>query len=172
MEQWVGKLRNGRIERVLPSPMKLYQATTVKVIVHGVADTAAPQLPGAHVAELKVSPRMAVTLTAEDNPDEFTIEAQSDPIQFVPLDGTATWLWRVTPKQPASNQKLTIRAKLVYPDNSGQSIEEEITSYTDTVNVNVPGLWASLKKTFWDDPGAVAKYLLPGAPALSFSLAS
>ena len=148
--------------------MKLYEATTVKVIVHGVADTSGPVIPGDHVAELKVSPRMAVTLTAEDNPDEFTIESQSDAIQFVPLDGTATWLWSVKPKQPASNQKLTIRAKLVYPDSSGQSVEEEITSYTDTVNVNVPGLWASLRKTFWDDPGAVAKYLLPGGAGFVF----
>jgi hypothetical protein len=141
--------------------MKLHDTAVVKVVVHGIADTAAKSMAGATTGTLKVSPRMQVQLSAEDNPDEFEIDPKVGEIQFVPIDGSATWMWRVTPKQPAQNQTLTIRALLVYPDK-GEQIEQEITSYTAQISVSVPGFWASLQGAFWNDPGAAMKYVLPG----------
>ncbi len=141
--------------------MKLHETAVVKVVVHGFADTAAKSMAGATTGTLKVSPRMQVQLSAEDNPDEFEIEPKVGQIQFVPIDGSVTWMWKVTPKQPAENQTLTIRALLVYPDN-GQQIEQEITSYTAQISVSVPGFWASLREAFWNDPTAMVKYVLPG----------
>ena len=161
VQGWVKQLKMGRVDRSIPPQMKLHEATVVKVVVHGFADTSQAAMPGATTDTLKVSPRMQVQLTAEDNPDEFDIEPKVGEIQFVPIDGTATWMWKVTPKQPATNQTLTVRALLVYPDK-GQQIEQEVTSYVAQVNVSVPGVWASLKEAFWNDPSAPVKYLLPG----------
>jgi hypothetical protein len=161
VQGWVKQLKSGRVDRLIPPQMKLHEATLVKVVVHGFADTSPAAMPGATTDTLKVSPRMQVQLTAEDNPDEFDIEPKVGEIQFVPIDGTATWMWKVTPKQPATNQTLTVRALLVYPDQ-GQQTEQEITSYVAQVNVTVPGFWASLKEAFWNDPSAPVKYLLPG----------
>lgn len=159
--QWKNELKNGKIDRLIPPQMKLHETTVVQVVVHGYADTGQNNLPGAQTGTLKVSPRMQVQLTAEDNPDEFDIDPKVGAIQFVPIDGSTTWMWNVTPKQPAENQKLTIRALLVYPDN-GQQIEQEITSYVATVSVRVPGFWESLREEFWNNPSGAIKYVLPG----------
>jgi len=159
--QWKNELKNGKIDYLIPPQMKLHETTVVQVVMHGYADTSKNNLPGAKTGTLKVSPRMQMQLTAEDNPDEFGIDPKVGAIQFVPIDGSTTWMWNITPKQPAENQKLTIRALLVYPDN-GQQIEQEITSYVATVSVRVPGFWESLREEFWDDPSAAIKYLLPG----------
>jgi hypothetical protein len=161
VQQWKNQLKSGKIDYRIPSQMKLHETAVVKVIVHGFADTAAKSMAGATTGTLKVSPRMQVQLSAEDNPDEFEIEPKVGEIQFVPIDGSATWMWKVTPKQPAENQTLTIRALLVYPDK-GEQIEQEITSYTAQISVSVPGFWASLTEAFWNDPGAAMKYVLPG----------
>ncbi|MBN9615825.1 MAG: hypothetical protein BGO25_12660 [Acidobacteriales bacterium 59-55] len=161
VQQWKNQLRNGKIDYLIPSQMKLHDTAVVKVVVHGIADTAAKSMAGATTGTLKVSPRMQVQLSAEDNPDEFEIDPKVGEIQFVPIDGSATWMWQVTPKQPAQNQTLTIRALLVYPDK-GEQIEQEITSYTAKISVSVPGFWASLQEAFWNDPGAAMKYVLPG----------
>ncbi len=159
--QWKKELKNGKIDYLIPVQMKLHETTVVKVVVHGYADAAAASMAGATTGTLKVSPRMQVQLSAENNPDEFEIDPKVGQIQFVPIDGSTTWMWNVTPKQPAENQTLTIRALLVYPDN-GQQIEQEITSYTATVSVRVQGFWASLREAFWNDPSAAIKYVLPG----------
>lgn len=159
--QWKNELKNGKIDYLIPLQMKLHETTVVQVVVHGYADTGQNNLPGAQTGTLKVSPRMQMQLTAEDNPDEFEIDPKDGAIQFVPIDGSTTWMWNVTPNQPAENQRLTIRALLVYPDN-GQQIEQEITSYIATVNVRVPGFWESLREDFWNDPSAAIKYVLPG----------
>lgn len=159
--QWKNELKNGKIDYLIPAQMKLHETTVVKVVVHGFADAAATSMAGATTGTLKVSPRMQVQLSAENNPDEFEIDPKAGQIQFVPIDGSATWMWNVTPKQPAENQTLTIRALLVYPDN-GQQIEQEITSYTATVSVSVQGFWASLREAFWNDPATAIKYVLPG----------
>ncbi len=159
--QWKNELKNGRIDYLIPLQMKLHDTAVVKVVVHGYADAGQNNLAGAKAGTLKVSPRMQMQLTAEDNPDEFEIDPKDGAIQFVPIDGSTTWMWNVTPKQPAENQRLTIRALLVYPDN-GQQIEQEITSYIATVNVRVPGFWESLREDFWNDPSAAIKYVLPG----------
>ena len=161
VQQWKNQLKNGKIDYLIPSQMKLHDTAVVKVVVHGIADTAAKSMPGATTDTLKVSPRMQVQLSAEENPDEFEIDPKVGQIQFVPIDGSATWMWKVTPKQPAENQTLTIRALLVYPDK-GEQTEQEITSYTARVTVSVPGFWASLQEAFWDDPAAAMKYVLPG----------
>jgi hypothetical protein len=161
VQQWKNQLKNGKIDYLIPPQMKLHETAVVKVVVHGFADTAAKSMAGATTGTLKVSPRMQVQLSAEDNPDEFEIEPKVGQIQFVPIDGSVTWMWKVTPKQPAENQTLTIRALLVYPDN-GQQIEQEITSYTAQISVSVPGFWASLREAFWNDPTAMVKYVLPG----------
>lgn len=161
VQQWKNQLKNGKIEYLVPSQMKLHDTAVVKVVVHGIADTAAKSMAGATTGTLKVSPRMQVQLSAEDNPDEFEIDPKVGEIQFVPIDGSATWMWQVTPKQPAENQTLTIRALLVYPDK-GEQIEQEITSYTAKISVSVPGFWASLQEAFWNDPGVAMKYVLPG----------
>lgn len=168
VQGWVKRLKNGRVDRLIPPQMKLHEATVVKVVVHGFGDTAQTAMPGAATDTLKVSPRMQVQLTAEENPDEFDIEPKVGEIQFVPIDGSATWMWKVTPKQPAENQTLTVRALLVYPDK-GQQIEQEITSYVAKVNVSVPGFWSSVKEAFWNDPSAPIKYLLPGGAGFAFA---
>ncbi|HZY74626.1 MAG TPA: hypothetical protein VFE22_16065 [Edaphobacter sp.] len=160
VQQWKNQLKNGKIDYLIPSQMKLHETSVVKVVVHGFADTA-QGMAGATTSTLKVSPRMQVQLSAEENPDEFDIDPKVGEIQFVPIDGSATWMWKVMPKQPAENQTLTIRALLVYPDK-GEQTEQEITSYTARVTVSVPGFWASLEEAFWDDPAAAMKYVLPG----------
>lgn len=161
VQQWKQKLKNGKIEYLLPAQMKLHETSSVRVVVHGFEDVGGVRLPGAKSDALKVSPRMQVQLSADENPGEFEISPKDGEIQFVPIDGAATWMWNVTPKQPAQDQKLTIRALLVYPDK-GQQIEQEVTSYTAVVSVSVPGFWEALRETFWSDPKAAMKYVLPG----------
>jgi hypothetical protein len=88
-------------------------------------------------------------------------------VQLVPIDGTARWQWRVTPKEPATDQKLTIRALLVYPNDPNKAAVE-ITSYTAEVSVQVGSLWEWAKYLFWNDPVALLKYLLPGGAGFAF----
>lgn len=113
--------------------MSLPASTTVSVVVHGYEDVSGPVAAGAQSAALKVSQRMRVTLSAEGNPNEFKIEPDGTyDVQLVPLDGTARWRWKVTPKEPAKDQTLTIRALLVYPNDPNKA-DVEITSYTAEV---------------------------------------
>jgi len=168
IQKWEKELRTGKIEYNLPTKMSLPDATTVSVVVHGYEDVSGPVQAGAQSAALKVSQRMKVELSAEYNPDEFKIEPDgTDAVQLVPIDGTARWQWKVTPKEPAADQKLTIRALLVYPDDPNKA-DVEITSYTAEVSVQVGSLWEWIKYLFWNNPVALLKYLLPGGAGFVF----
>jgi hypothetical protein len=158
IQKWQKELKTGKIEYNLPTKMSLPEATTVSVVVHGYEDVSGPVSAGAQSAALKVSQRMRVVLSAEGNPDEFKIQPDgTEDVQLVPIDGTARWQWKVTPKEPATNQKLTIRALLVYPDDPNKA-NVEITSYTAEVSVQVGSLWEWIKYLFWNDPVGLLKY--------------
>ena len=168
IQKWEKQLKTGKIEYSLPTKMSLPDATTVSVVVHGYEDVSGPVPAGAQSAALKVSQRMRVVLSAEENPNEFKIEPdQTEDVQLVPIDGTARWQWKVTPKAPATDQKLTIRALLVYPNDPNKAAVE-ITSYTAEVSVQVGSLWEWAKYLFWNDPVGLLKYLLPGGAGFAF----
>jgi hypothetical protein len=168
IQKWEKELKTGKIEYNLPTKMSLPDATTVSVLVHGYEDVSGPVPAGAQSAALKVSQRMRVVLSAEENPNEFKIEPDgTEEVQLVPIDGTARWQWKVTPKEPATDQKLTIRALLVYPNDPNKAAVE-ITSYTAEVSVQVGSLWEWAKYLFWNDPVALLKYLLPGGAGFAF----
>jgi len=168
IQRWENELKTGKIEYNLPTKMSLPAATSVSVVVHGYEDVSGPVPPGVQSAALKVSQRMRVTLSAEGNPGEFMIEPDgTDDVQLVPIDGTARWQWKVTPKEPAKDQKLTIRALLVYPNDPNKA-DVEITSYTVEVSVQVGSLWEWIKYLFWNDPVGLLKYLLPGGAGFAF----
>ena len=78
---------------------------------------------------------MRVTLSAEGNPNEFKIEPDgTEDVQLVPIDGTARWQWKVTPKEPAKDQKLTIRALLVYPNDPNKvAYEKQQNAQLDSI---------------------------------------
>ena len=168
IQKWEKELKTGKIEYNLPTKMSLPDATTVSVVVHGYEDVSGPVPAGAQSAPLKVSQRMRVLLSAEQNPNEFKIEPDgTEDVQLVPIDGIARWQWKVTPKEPATDQKLTIRALLVYPDDPNKA-DVEITSYTAEVSVQVGSLWEWAKYLFWNDPVGLLKYLLPGGAGFAF----
>jgi hypothetical protein len=168
IQKWEKELRTGKIEYNLPTKMSLPDATEVSVVVHGYEDVSGPVVAGTQPTALKVSQRMRVVLTAEENPDEFKIEpGETDDVQLVPIDGTATWRWKVTPKEPAVDQKLTIRALLVYPDDPTKP-DVQITSYTAEISVQVGSAWEWAKYLFWNDPISLLKYLLPGGAGFAF----
>lgn len=168
IQKWEKELKTGKIEYNLPTKMSLPAATSVSVVVHGYEDVSGPVPEGAQSAALKVSQRMRVTLSAEGNPNEFKIEPDgTEDVQLVPIDGTARWQWKVTPKEPAKDQKLTIRALLVYPNDPNKA-GVEITSYTAEVSVQVGSLWEWIKYLFWNDPVGLLKYLLPGGAGFAF----
>jgi len=139
------------------------QTSTVTTVIHGFQDTQTTTMPDATgTGTLKVSSRMKAELLAPLNPGEFTIAAQSgDPIQFIPNDGFATWIWNVTPSNKALNQQLQIRISLVYNGPSGQ-IQQILEEKTYSVSVNVQKLSATLGQSFRQDPIAWFKYMLPG----------
>jgi hypothetical protein len=168
IQKWEKELKTGKIEYNLPAKMSLPDATTVSVVVRGYEDVSGPVPAGAQSAALKVSQRMRVVLSAEENPNEFKIEPDgTEDVQLVPIDGTARWQWKVTPKEPATDQKLTIRALLVYPNDPNKA-DVEITSYTAEVSVQVGSLWEWTKYLFWNDPVGLLKYLLPGGAGFAF----
>jgi hypothetical protein len=168
IQKWEKELKTGKIEYNLPTKMSLPDATTVSVVLHGYEDVGGPVPAGAQSAALKVSQRMRVVLSAEENPNEFKIEPDgTEDVQLVPIDGTARWQWKVTPKEPAKDQKLTIRALLVYPNDPNKAAVE-ITSYTAEVSVQVGSVWEWTKYLFWNDPVGLVKYLLPGGAGFAF----
>jgi hypothetical protein len=167
--QWVKALKNGRIEYAIPTSMKLHETSVVTVIVHGFADNSQNILPGAKNGTLKVSPYMRMQLTA-DNPDEFKIDPKAGAVLPVPIDSSAQWTWNVVPQQPATDQRLTIEAFLVYSEN-GDNPQELLPSYVATVSVSVPGFWESVREEFWNNPSAAIKYVLPGGAGFTAAAA-
>ncbi len=167
IQKWEKELKTGKIDYNLPTKMSLPDATTVSVVVHGYEDVSGPVPTGTQAAPLKVSQRMRVELSAED-PNEFKIEPiGTTDVQLIPIDGAARWQWKVTPKEPSANEKLTIRALLVYPNDPNKAAVE-ITSYTAEVSVQVGSLWEWTKYLFWNDPVGLLKYLLPGGAGFAF----
>lgn len=163
VEAWKNSLKNGAIEYRVPTEMIAQQPSNVTVNIHGYQDTQSQSLPDATgKAELKVSSKMKVELLAPVNPGEFTIAQQAgDPVQFVPNDGYATWMWNVTPANAATNQTLEIRVSLVYEGSSG-AVDQILQDKTYTVSVNVQKLGVTIEQSFWKDPIAWFKYVLPG----------
>jgi hypothetical protein len=95
IQKWEKALKTGKIEYNLPTKMSLPDATTVSVVVHGYEDVSGSVPPGAQSASLKVSQRMRIELSAEENPNEFKIEPDgTEDVQLVPIDGTARWQWK------------------------------------------------------------------------------
>ena len=46
VQQWKNQLKNGKIDYLIPPQMKLHDTAVVKVVVHGIADTAAKSMAG------------------------------------------------------------------------------------------------------------------------------
>ena len=163
LQAWKNSLKTGAIEYRVPSVMVEGQISTVTVVIHGFQDTKTTTMTDATgTGTLKVSSRMKAELLAPLKPGEFNIAAQSgDPIQFIPNDGFATWIWNVTPSEKALNQQLQIRISLVYNGSSGQ-IQQIVEEKTYSVNVNVQKLSTTLRQSFRQDPIAWFKYMLPG----------
>jgi hypothetical protein len=163
VEAWKNSLKTGAIEYRVPPAMTAGIPSTVTVVIHGFQDTQTSSLPDATGSgTLKVSSRMKAELLAPLSPGEFNITSQAgDPLQFVPNDGSATWIWNVTPSNKASNQQLQILVSLVYDGPSGQ-IQQTIEEKTYTVSVNVQKLTTTVAQSFWSNPIAWFKYVLPG----------
>jgi hypothetical protein len=163
VEAWKNNLKSGAIEYYVPPAMIAQQISPVTVNIHGYQDAKTQTLPNpTGTGALKVSSQMKVELLAPLNPGEFTIAQQGNSaIQFIPNDGFATWMWNVTPTTKAQNQQLQIRVSLVYPGPSG-NIEQILEEKTYAVNVNVQNLTVTIEQSFWKDPIAWFKYMLPG----------
>jgi hypothetical protein len=163
VEAWKSQLKNGAVEYYVPPAMVAQVPSAVTVDVHGYQDAQTHSLPEATGADtVKVSSRMKVELLAPGNPGEFAITPQSgDAIQFIPNDGHATWIWNVTPANAAKNQQLQIRVSLVY-QRDGNDLDQILEEKNYTVNVDVQALAVTLRQSFWKDPIAWFKYMLPG----------
>ena len=163
VEAWKNSLLNGAIEYRVPTTMIAQQTSTVTVVIHGFRDTQTKNLPDATgTGTLKVSSQMKVELLAPLNPGEFTFAPQdTQPIQFIPNDGFATWIWNVTPADKADNQQLQIRVSLVYQGPSGNA-EQIIQEKVFPISVNVQKLSLTVEQSFWKNPIAWFQYMLPG----------
>jgi hypothetical protein len=164
LEAWKNGLKEGAIEYRVPAAMQAQQPSMVTVKIHGYQDTEGwqPMLGVTGTGALKVSSRMKVELLAPLNPAEFTIAPQDNQaIKFVPNDGSATWMWSVTPAYKATGQKLEIRVSLEY-QQQGSSLEEALEDTYYTVNVDVQGLSTVISHDFQKHPIEWLKYMLPG----------
>jgi hypothetical protein len=163
LETWKNGLKEGKIEYVVPPSMKAQVPAPVTVKIHGFKDAGGQPLLGATGSStLKVSSYMKVELLAPLNPGEFIITPQgNESIQFVPIDGSATWNWVVTPDHEAKNQKLEIRVSLVYkrPDTT---LQDTLDDQNYTVNVEVQKISTTLWQSFQKDPIGFIKYMAPG----------
>lgn len=169
---WKQGLKNGQIEYKVPPQMTASLISPVTVVIHGFADKSGPAIPQASGGgTLPVSSRMKVELLAPDNPGEFAIvPQQSDAIQFIPNDSYTTWAWNVTPNVAATQQRLEIRVSLVYnpkeasggAQGSGDQLDEVLEEKSYPVNVTVQALGTTIRQSFWKDPLAWFKYVLPG----------
>jgi hypothetical protein len=164
--QWFNQLKTGAILYDVPPQMTLGQPSAVSVTITGY-QAPAPQAasPGAEVAPLKVSNFMRVILSQDDNPDEFTVaHGQNPDEQFVPINGSATWSWTVTPKHIGKNLKLKLQAFVIYSD-PGKGIQQSFPAASKQVTVVTEGLHGiadNARDSFWSDPSVWIKYMLPG----------
>jgi hypothetical protein len=163
LANWKKALKTGAVEYRVPRQMTAAIPSTVTINLHGYQDTETKSLPDASgTGTLKVSSYMKAELFAPLDPGEFTISQKSgDSIQFVPNDGYATWMWTVTPANAAPSEVLQIRISLVHKNGTSQ-IDDILEEKTYNVTVNVQKLGVTLRQSFWKDPIAWFKYMLPG----------
>ena len=115
---WFNKLQHGLLKQYVPPTMQWKVSSTVTVVVGGEKADTSSALPNATGSSpIKVSRQMKVIVFCPDNPDEFAIAAEpgTQDVQYVPEDGTTTWNYSVTPKYTGKNQKVAIRAWVIYP---------------------------------------------------------
>jgi hypothetical protein len=149
--------KNGLIEYKVPQKMVAGTTSQVTVKIHGDQDKMKSPDGTQRKRSFRESQYMKVMLFAE-NSSEFEIVPQgTGNAHFVPVDGTATWTWRVTPTAPATDQNLQVR---VYLDD-GTDVEQDVDEASYTLTVNKPSLLAVIKRALFDDPDAWWKYWLP-----------
>jgi hypothetical protein len=166
---WFSKLQNGLLKQYVPPTMQWKVSSSVTVVVGGEKADASSALPNATGSSpIKVSRQMKVIVFCPDNPDEFTIAAEpgTQEVQYVPEDGATTWNYSVTPKYTGKNQKIAIRAWVIYPGSS--NADHELPVYTAVVNVRVPSIGECIKRLVEGDPDYWVKYGLPGGAGFIF----
>ena len=166
---WYSKLENGLLKQHVAPAMLWKVSSTVTVVVGGEKADTSSALPNAtESSPIKVSRQMKVIVFCPDNPDEFTIAAEPDTqeVQYVPEDGTTTWNYSVTPRYTGKNQKIAIRASVIYPGSS--NADHELPVYTAVVNVGVPSIGECIKRLVEGDPDYWLKYGLPGGAGFVF----
>ena len=164
--KWFDQLKTGAIQYNVPQQMTLGQPSSVAVTIFGYqAPVPAATDPQQQTAPLKVSNFMRVTISQDDNPDEFTIaHGQNADEQFVPVSGTASWTWTVTPKHLGKSLKLRLQAFVLYSDPK-QGIQQSFPAASKEVTVvaeGVKGIVSNARDSFWSDPSIWIKYMLPG----------
>jgi hypothetical protein len=163
---WFQQLKNGSIVYDVPQQMTLGEPETVAVTIYGYK-SAVPASQGDQTqpAQLKVAEFMRVEISQADNPNEFTIVHGDNPDeQFVPLNGSQTWTWTVTPNHTGDNQKLKFQAFVIYKDPA-QNVQQPLDSTDKTVTVgtrSIGDLAHDAKDNFWLHPMNWVKYVLPG----------
>jgi len=164
LQAWKKGLKEGHIHYNVPPGMTAQIESPVTVRIDGFqnAASARPLLGETGSGTLKVSEFMKVELLAPLNPGEFTITPQDKNAEkFVPIDGSATWNWVVTPAFAAKNQKLEIRVSLVH-HRPNATLEDPLEDTNYTVNVDVQKLTTTMWQDFQKDPIAFIKYMAPG----------
>ena len=164
--KWFDQLKTGAIQYNVPAQMTIGEASAVSVTISGYqAPAPQPAGPDSTTAPLKVSNFMRVTLTQDDNPDEFTVvHGQNADEQFVPISGSASWSWTVTPKHLGKNLKLRLQAFVLYQDPK-LGIQQSFPAASRDVTVvaeGIKGIASDARDSFWSDPQVWIKYMLPG----------
>ena len=166
-DEWVKKLKTGKIEYLIPTQMLMQQSSTATVVIHSFSDTATDTLPDATGSgSLLQSDSMKVELLAENHPDDFTIVPQSPAVQFIPPNKSTTWTWSVTPNTSGKDKLLMVRASVIYPGD--EKMSEQLKPYTAVVAVNVPSLWERIVQSYQDDPLKWFSYVVPGGGGFAF----
>ncbi len=161
---WFNQLKTGAIQYNVPTQMTLGDPAAVSVSIYGY-QAPVPAASSAPTSPLKVSNFMRVTLSQDDNPDEFTVvHGDNADEQFVPVNGSVTWKWTVTPKHLGKNLKLQLQAFVLYSDPK-QGIQQSFPAASRQVTVvaqGVKGIFSDARDSFWSDPQVWIKYMLPG----------
>jgi Carboxypeptidase regulatory-like domain len=164
--KWISQLKKGSIVPDVPQQMTIGTGYTATVTIYGYKAAApAPGPDGIAPAPTEVSDFMRVDISQDDNPDAFTIVHGDNPDQqFVPMNGTTTWKWTVTPKELGSGKKLNFQAFVIYSDPK-LGIQQALPAESVEVSVQAEGVHGILniaETDFWLDPMNWIKYVLPG----------
>lgn len=169
VKMWFSQLRNGGIHYIVPPTMFWKEASTVTVVVQGPRFQEATSLPGETGAgSLKVSDFMRVSISCPSNPDEFKFDKEPGTTDdmFVPVDGSTTWNFSVTPRFTGRKQAIQIQAWALYPQT--EKIPYPLPVFTTSVDVHVPGIGESARRLLEGDPDYWVKYGLPGGGGFVF----